>query len=179
MAYGKATKQLDALNRAMAAAIRAGPDTGSVPKRRAYNKVLSNVVAQAAAAVGCEYSQAAMLISHFTEFTAAAVCRGEIVQIRGFGAFFPYARYGKPRRPGAYVMPRFIPASGFRQQVTMSCPVDKAANTDALRYRVNHTRRTGERPTQRVFTAQTVYRRDVAAHARREGELTRFDVSHD
>jgi hypothetical protein len=80
---------------------------------------------------------------------------------------------------GAYVTPYFLGAKGFRQQLASCCPVDKAKNVEALKYRAHHTRRKGGRQCERVFTAQDSYRKEIKNHAKREGELVRFDQAYD
>jgi nucleoid DNA-binding protein len=135
------------------------------------NEALRNCIEFAASHSGVDEYKVAEIMTLFLEQVADEMTKGRVLQIPGFGAFFPVPdrhppRKDQPRRCRV----RFHPSVGFQQQVKYGSAPQDSVLRKFNNYRMNHS--AGDRSAghnSRVFSAMKHFRDSIAqqyAHAR-------------
>lgn len=139
--------------------------------KQSKNEALARVIETTAANTGLDEYKVAEAMTWFLESLADEVTRGRMVQIPGFGAFFPVpdavaANRSRVRRCRV----RFHPAVGFQQQVKHGSPPQETIARKYRNYRCNHS--AGDSSSghhSRVFTSMKYFRDEISrqlAHVR-------------
>ena len=135
---------------------------------RRQRNALAHVVEGAAEAAGIGPYQLAVIMTHFFEQLALAVAAGETVTIPGFGQFVPVAWQPHDATQPKVALPRFLAATGFKQEVRQHCPITKAQNLDVSAYLRRHATRIARSMTRaRTSSAMDAMRHRLMAQARR------------
>lgn len=139
--------------------------------RTTKNESLRRMIDKATAETGVDNYLVANVLSWCLQELADEVTKGRIVQIPGFGAFFPVPDAKANNRDGVRrCRVRFHASVGFQQQVKLGAPPQNSVRQRYLTYRKNHS--AGDNVagnSSRVFTAMDRFRESIAAqlaHAR-------------
>ena len=133
--------------------------------KKCRNESLRRCIEFAASGSGSDEFQVAEIMSLFLEQLADENTKGRIVQIPGFGAFFPVPDTKVHDRGGVLrCRVRFHPSVGYQQQVKNGAPPQLSVLRRFKNYRTNHS--AGDRvagTSSRVFTGMQKFREALSS----------------
>lgn len=134
--------------------------------RSEQGRPLQDALEFAASQSGVSQYTTAIAMTYLLEGIVDQVSKGHIVRIPGFGVFAPCLderRQYSARRGGQKCFPKFSASKGFRMQVMLSAPANRAGKRALAAHRSNHRCSEDRYTRSRVFVSMNAMRKLISA----------------